>query len=63
MKKFVFIISCLLMASFGWSNTEMHYEYPISNRYQAIFVGTPMMYMAPVPQEIKVKNLSLKVFK
>lgn len=49
MKKFVFIISCLLMASFGWANTEMHYEYPISNRYQAIFVGTPMMYMAPVP--------------
>lgn len=63
MKKFVFIVSCLLMASLGWANTEMKYEYPISNRYQATVVGTPMIYMAPVPQEIKVKNLSLRVFK
>jgi hypothetical protein len=63
MKRIVLVVCCVLLASMGWANTEAKYDYPISNGYEATVVGTPMMYMAPVPMEIKVKNLSLKVFK
>jgi hypothetical protein len=63
MKRIVLVVCCVLLASMGWANTEAKYDYPISNGYEATVVGTPMMYMAPVPMEIKVKNLFLKVFK
>lgn len=63
MKRIVLVVCCVLLVSMGWANTEANYDYPISNGYEATVVGTPMMYMAPVPMEIKVKNLSLKVFK
>jgi len=63
MKRIALVVCCVLLASMGWANTERKYDYPISNRYKATVVGTPMMYVAPVPMKIKVKNMSLKVFK
>jgi hypothetical protein len=63
MKKIVLVFCCVLLATMGWANTKPKYEYPIDNRYEATVVGTPMMYMAPVPMEINSKNMAMKVFK
>jgi hypothetical protein len=62
MRKIVLAVCCMLLASTCWANTEQGYDYPIDNRYEATVVGTPMQYMAPVPQDIKVEKHSLTVF-
>jgi predicted alpha/beta-fold hydrolase len=61
MKKLVFVVLPLFLASLAWAQ-EKPYEYPIVNPYEATVVGTPDPYKAPLPEKIRVDTLEMTVF-
>ena len=62
MKQLTIVLICALFASSGWASAERPYDYPFVNSYEATVLGTPEMYMAPVPAKVSAKEFKLKVF-
>ncbi len=52
----------LLLASVAWAHPDA-YDYPLENTYAATVVGTPSPHKASLPEDIRVKNLKMTVFK
>jgi hypothetical protein len=52
----------LAHALFAWSGTEA-YEFPFTNEYASTIIGTPAKLKASVPEDIKIKNMRLTIFK
>ena len=62
MKKILFLFLGLFAASACWAATERMWDYPFVNQYEATVLGTPTMYMAPVPPKVPVRQFELTVF-
>ena len=61
MRKLLLLL-VLAHALFAWSGTEA-YEYPLTDQYAATIIGTPAELKAKLPEDIRVKNMRLTVFK
>ena len=62
MKKILFVLLGLLAASTCWSDTERIWDYPFVNPNEATVLGTPTMYMHPVPPKVPVRQFEVSVF-
>jgi len=61
MKKHVFVLLVLLLSLSGGA-VHGAYDYPFVNPYEATVVGSPSLYAATLPENIRTKTYELKVF-
>ena len=62
MKKILFLFFGLFAATACWADTDRIWDYPFVNPHEATVLGTPLMYMAPVPPKVPLKQFDLSVF-
>jgi hypothetical protein len=64
MKHFFIILMGLMIAPVSWaSDDNKPYDYPFVNPYEATVIGTPEIYKAEMPENPRVKQMELTVFK
>lgn len=64
MKKIALILWGLIIVPVCWANKQTElYDYPFVNPYEATVLGTPEMYGAKIPDDVRVKERTIKVFK
>lgn len=60
--RFLFTAVCISLLLTGSVNAQKEYGYPLNDPYAATIIGTPDAHKAPLPKNIKVKNLKMTVF-
>jgi len=62
MKYFILFLLILVSATYFQPKSEA-YDYPLVNQYAATIIGTPEEYKAILPDNIRIRNMKLTVFR
>ncbi len=62
MRNFILFLLILVSAIYFQAKSEA-YDYPLLNEYAATIIGTPEEYKAMLPDNIRIRNMKLTVFR